>query len=100
MCKEFNAASSVEYNDTNQLSMIVGGKQAAVEKRADMLHQSSVILNARDSQRILQAFESRDLLKIQYMRQGLIRHVDVRDHGRQVRLPVHVPSVHFKKLFG
>lgn len=100
MCKEFNATSSMENHNTNQFSMIVRGEQAAVEEWADMLHQSSVILDARDIQRMLQAFESRDLLKIQYVRQGLIRHVDVRDHRRQIGLPVHVPSIYLKELLG
>lgn len=99
VCKEFNAASSVEHNNPNQLSIIVGREQVAVEKRADMLHQGSVILDAGESQRMLQAFERRVLLKIEYVRQGLIRHVDIRDHRRQVCLPVHVPSVYFEEPF-
>ena len=53
MCKEFNAASSMEHYDTNQLNMILGGEKAAVEKWADMLHQSSVILHAGQSARVL-----------------------------------------------
>ena len=49
MCKEFDPAAGVEHNDTNQVSMIAGGEQAAMKKRADKLHQSSVILNAARS---------------------------------------------------
>lgn len=64
-----------------------------------MLHQSSVILDARDSQRMLERFESKDLLEIQYVGQRLIRHVDIRDHRRQVGLPIQVSSVHFEKLY-
>ena len=67
MYEEFNAASSVEHCNTNQLCMIIGGEQAAVEQRADMLHQSSVILNARQSARAY-ILGSRDVLEIQYMR--------------------------------
>lgn len=100
MCKEFNTTSSVEHNNPNQLSIVVRREQAAVEKRANMLHQGSMVLDAGDSQRMLQAFQRRGLLKIQYVRQGLIRHVDIRDHRRQVGLPVHVPSVYFEELFG
>lgn len=47
VCEEFHAAPSVEYNNTNQLSMVVGREQATVQKRADMLHQSGMILDAR-----------------------------------------------------
>ncbi len=100
MRKEFNAASGVEQYNTNQLNMIVGGEPAAVEKGAKMLHQSSVILDARDSQCMSQVSKNGDLLKIQDLRQGLIRHVNIRDHRRQVGLPVHIPSVYFEKLFG
>ena len=53
VCEEFNAASSVEHSNTDQLSMIFGGEKAAVEQRADMLHQSSVILNAAQLARAL-----------------------------------------------
>lgn len=87
-------------DNADQFSMIVGGEQATVEKRAEMLHQSSVILDARDDQRVLHNFESRDLLEIQYMGQRLIRHVDIRDHRRQVCLPVDVPSVYYEKFYG
>ena len=65
-----------------------------------MLYHSSVILDTSDSQRTLQAYESEDLLEIQYVWQGLIRHVDIRDHWWQVALPVHIPPVDFEKLFG
>ena len=47
--KEFNAASSVEHDNTNHLSIVFGGKQATVEKRTDKLHQSSVILDTIQS---------------------------------------------------
>ena len=49
MCEEFNTASSVEHDNTDQVGIIVGGEQAAMEKRVDMLHHSSVILNAIQS---------------------------------------------------
>lgn len=65
-----------------------------------MLYHSSVILDTSDSQRILQASESEDLLEIQYVRQGLIRHVDIRDHRWQVAFPVHIPPVDFEEFFG
>lgn len=69
MCDEFHAAPSVEYNNANQLSMVVGREQAAVEKWADMLHQSGVVLDAKYlSQHVLRILESRDVLKEQYMR--------------------------------
>ena len=97
--KELNAASSVVYDNTYQFSMIVGGEEAAVKKWADMLHQSSMILDARESQRT-QVLESKDLLKIQYVRQRLIRHVNIRDDRRHVSLPVQVSSIYFKKSFG
>ena len=100
MRKEFNAASGVEQYNTNQLNVMVGGEPAAVEKRAKMLHQCSMILDAGDNQRMSQVSKNRDLLKIQYLRQGLIRHVNIRDHRRQVGLPVHIPSVYFEKTFG
>lgn len=49
MSKEFKTTSSMEYNDTGQLSMIIGREEAAVEKRGDMLRQSSVILDTGQS---------------------------------------------------
>lgn len=64
-----------------------------------MLYHRSVILDTRGSQRFLQAPESEDLLEIQYMRQGLISHVDISDHRWQVAFPIHIPPVHFEKPF-
>ena len=49
--EELNAASSVEHSNTNQLCMIIGGEQATVEQRVEVLYQSSVILNAGQSAR-------------------------------------------------
>lgn len=100
VCKEFNAASSVEHNNANQLNMVVVREQTAVKQRIEMLDHSSVVLDTGDSQCIIQQSESDDLLEIQYVRQGLIRHVDVRDHRWQVAFPVHVPPVDFEKFFG
>ena len=51
-----------------------------MKKRANMLHQGSVILDAKDGQQMPKALESRGLLEIQYVRQGLIRHGDVREY--------------------